>query len=141
VPEPAPPAPEANAGLKLPAEGGDLAFLDGCWKSDAGLKVVPEGLPGHYVYCFSGGTGEASVRAEVLRRDGSLLRTCVTTGTARLEGGVLFIEDQGPVCPGVPDFVPTTVTCMPGMGGAADCKVQSRGAEEIPTRFTFLGKG
>ncbi|MDR1041098.1 MAG: hypothetical protein LBR80_13235 [Deltaproteobacteria bacterium] len=141
TPASASPTPEENAELKLPAEGDDLAFLDGCWKSDAGLIIVPEGLPGHYVYCFSGGTGAASVRVEVHRWDGSLLRTCATTGAARLEGGVLIIEDLGPECSDVPDFVPTTVKCVPGIGGAADCRVQSTGLNEIPTRFTFLGKG
>jgi hypothetical protein len=40
----------------------------------------------------------------VYRRDGRLMRSCATTGTARLDGGALSIEDRGAECAGAQDF-------------------------------------
>lgn len=137
-PDSLPPAPDSE--LRLPADTDDLAFLDGCWKSDAGLHSFPERLPFHYVYCFSGGTGAARVLLEETGRDGTPARTCTTAGTATIEDGILVIVDDGPKCDRGPDFVPVKIECMPGEGGTADCMYHG-GRDPSRTRFTYVGDG
>ncbi|MDR1041097.1 MAG: hypothetical protein LBR80_13230 [Deltaproteobacteria bacterium] len=141
-PEPQPEPPAENAELRLPADGEDLGFLDGCWTSDAGLKSMPEGLPLTYTYCFSGGSGAARVTVEVFGYDGRINRTCETSATARLEGGTLSIRDRGARCAGGGGFTEAAVVCVSSDKGAADCVVQNRGgADTFETRFTYKGEG
>ncbi|MDR1314905.1 MAG: hypothetical protein LBQ12_14745 [Deltaproteobacteria bacterium] len=138
APEPAPRTPAPDAELTLPADTDDLSFLNGCWKSDAGLISYPEGLPFHYVYCFSDGGARALVALQETNPDGSRARTCTTTGTASAEGGVLTIRDDGPKCDMGQNFLPVTVECRPGESGAADC-VYDGGRGPSRTRFTYVG--
>jgi hypothetical protein len=142
-PEPAPAAPpgparpEADSELRIP-EDGDLAFLEGCWKSDAGLVSEPGNHPVWYIYCFDGSQGRASVRVDEQR--GGRTRACRTTGRARMDGKSLVIQDQGARCNSTRRFSPTKVVCSPGKGGAANCTVQSRNKKKLTTRFTYMGK-
>jgi hypothetical protein len=143
APEPAPekPAPPPEGSELAIPDDGNLAFLDGCWKSDAGLVSTPGNHSIYYVYCFDGTAGRASVRIEEQLGRGRTA-TCKTTGRARMDGKSLSIQDQGAKCPGKSgNYSPTRVLCSPGKKGAAACTVQSQSGPKIPTRFTFMGKG
>jgi hypothetical protein len=136
---PKPTEPAQDAELRIP-EDGDLAFLAGCWKSDAGLVSDPGGRPVWYIYCFDGSAGRASVRVDEQRGKGRTT-TCRTTGRAKMDGKSLTIQDQGAKCGGNRQYSPTRVVCSPGKGGAANCTVQSQNRRKLPTRFTYMGKG
>ncbi|MDR1082137.1 MAG: hypothetical protein LBQ79_14575 [Deltaproteobacteria bacterium] len=135
-----PSAPAPGYELTLPGDTEDLAFLNGCWKSDAGLHSFPEHLPFHYVYCFSEGSGTARVLLEETAADGTRARTCAAEGTASIEDGILVILDDGPKCDSGSNFKPVRVECVPGGGGAADCMYYG-GRNPSRTRFTYVGNG
>jgi hypothetical protein len=126
--------------LRIPDNPSDLSFLQGCWKSDAGIVDRINRMPLMYYYCFNGSTGAASVRVEEQDNRGRVRNVCTTTGKARLSGKGVTIRDNGAKCPGsVPNYVPGTVNCAPSSGGSARCTVQSDGGPRIQTRFTYQG--
>ncbi|MDR1312931.1 MAG: hypothetical protein LBQ12_04350, partial [Deltaproteobacteria bacterium] len=139
APELPPGPPEEGAQIRLPPGDGDLSFLEGCWKSEAGLSGTMSGNRLHYVYCF-GTDGAAQVRVEVLDGSGKTAFYCPATGKAEMKSGVLTIKDSGGKCPAdEPDFAETTVVCSPVQGKDADCVIQSQDGEALTTKFTYQG--
>ncbi|MDR3153647.1 MAG: hypothetical protein LBW85_05085 [Deltaproteobacteria bacterium] len=139
LPGDSPEGPAKEAELQLPESGEWVGFLEGCWKSDAGLKAAASGQPIVYVYCF-GSAGEAKVSVEVEGEPGSPGFSCAATGKAEFREGELLIQDGGAKCPAeAPDFSETRVLCSPGKGNKAQCLLQSKRGDPVETRFTYLG--
>ncbi|MDR1037841.1 MAG: hypothetical protein LBT40_15160 [Deltaproteobacteria bacterium] len=134
-PPPEPEKPKAGSELEIPEDAKDLAFLEGCWKSDAGLINSLTRQPLFCIYCFQP-DGKATVRVEELDRSGRLTQTCRATATARLQGGKLRIRDTGARCPNGRRYKPDTVLCSPSKDGAANCTLQSDGGKLARTRIT-----
>ncbi|MDR1041094.1 MAG: hypothetical protein LBR80_13215 [Deltaproteobacteria bacterium] len=140
---PKPPAganrPPRGGQLRIPDNPTDLSFLEGCWKSDAGMVDRINQMPLTYIYCFSP-SGSASVKVQELDRSGSIRNVCTTNGRATLSGGRVIIRDNGAKCPpGIPSYERATVTCTPSPGGAASCRVRNQSGNSFSTRFTFQG--
>ncbi|MDR1080176.1 MAG: hypothetical protein LBQ79_04275, partial [Deltaproteobacteria bacterium] len=127
--------PKPGSELEFPEDATDLAFLEGCWKSDAGLMNSATRQPIFCIYCFKA-DGTATVRVDELNRSGRLKQTCRATATAKLEGGKLRIRDTGAKCPSGTNYVRDTVLCSPSKNGAAECTLQSDGADKYRTRIT-----
>jgi hypothetical protein len=66
---------------------------------------------------------------------------CPTTGTAKLVGGRVRIDDRGATCQGgTRYYYPLDVVCAPSKGGPANCVVHSStNGSRIATRFTYVG--
>ncbi|MDR2459342.1 MAG: hypothetical protein LBE38_00960 [Deltaproteobacteria bacterium] len=136
-----PPKPKIqNSPLELPQdEESGLSFLEGCWESEMGLIDDRTGMPVSYRYCFDT-AGNARIIVEEKDSSGKVLNICNATGVAKLESGVLTIQDSGAMClDGESGYVPTLVTCKAGAQGKADCEVKSEGGNTIPTIFTHVG--
>jgi hypothetical protein len=129
--------PAPGGRLQIPDNPTDLAFLEGCWKSDAGI-FNRSGTPLYCIYCFDG-NGRATAKVEELDERGRVTQTCTGSATARFSGGKLTIRDSGTRCPSGPGYVPDTVICQPSSGGVAVCTLQSDGGSVIPTRITYQG--
>jgi hypothetical protein len=132
APKPSKPKPKPGGRLEIPEGATDVSFLEGCWKSDAGL-TNNWGQPVLCYYCFSG-SGKASMRVEEVGRGSG--RKCTASATAKLTGGGLTIRDTGARCGAGPSYVPSTIRCTPSKGGAANCRVQSDGRPSMSTRIT-----
>ncbi|MDR1313385.1 MAG: hypothetical protein LBQ12_06725 [Deltaproteobacteria bacterium] len=134
-----PRGPAPGSGLIIPAGAKDLSFLKGCWKSDANLLNI-WGNHLVYIYCFKDGSGKASVRIEEVSTSVRRGLVCTTTGTAKLVGGRVRIDDRGATCQGGRSYYPVDVVCTPSTGGPANCVVHSsfNGSRQA-TRFTYVG--
>jgi hypothetical protein len=133
--------PKIQEELIIPEDTQNLAFLEGCWVSDAGLTELISGLPVTYKYCFDT-TGKAKVTVEQFDKDGNFKDSCHAEGNATIEGTTLMINDTGPHCPDSKSrYVPTTVVCsQETTGGAASCNLQSVGGIPLESMFTYAGK-
>jgi hypothetical protein len=126
--------------LVIPDKPGDLGFLEGCWKSDAGMVDKLNQMPVIMWYCFRGGSGQATVRVEELDESGRIRNVCSASGNARLAGRGVVITDSGARCPaGQLGYNPFRIECSPGSGEAASCTVRDGSGAGIKTRFTFQG--
>jgi|GEM_PF-3677755 len=136
APEPAapeePPAeetpPEYNEDLTIPedaAEKNDFSFMEGCWASESkSLVNAQTKKPLIYIYCFDQ-NGKASVKIEEKDNKGRHIDSCRTTAAASFEDGALVITEKGgPKCSRGGRYYPSTVTCYPGDGGAAECGIE-----------------
>jgi hypothetical protein len=134
------PKPKPGSRLTIPDKPTDMAFLQGCWRSDAGIYSSGTKQPLYVYYCFKGSSGDMTVRVEELDPSGRVRTVCTTTGKARLAGRGIVIRDNGAKCPaGHNDYVPDTVECSPASGGAARCTLQSDGGRKLQTRITYQG--
>ncbi|MDR2198790.1 MAG: hypothetical protein LBR53_04940 [Deltaproteobacteria bacterium] len=129
VEKPPPVLAEGDA-LMIPEEGDpdDLAFLKGCWKSDAGLFNSRTTLPVINIYCMDeAGTG--SILIEQYDKKGNHLEDCVGKAKARREGKSVVIENDGPVCAKSNSrFSVDILTCETGKNQRASCRVQNEGS-------------
>jgi hypothetical protein len=142
APPPASPAPFPEGSELVLPEGGtdDLAFLEGCRKSDAGLVVSTTGKPILLYQCFDA-SGNADVRVEVLDGSGAVATVCTSAGKAALEGGSLVIRDGGAKCHGdEADYSPSVVTCTQRGCRAAHCEIRYLKGDSSDSRFTFQGR-
>ena len=104
--------------LVLPEAGtGNIAFLEGCWRSTTTLRDKDSGRPLVTRYCFdSGGQGTATVIAE----DGS---QCSGSATASFNdsGQLLIIEPEDLPCPDRRRYYRSSVTCGADDFGRVSC--------------------
>ncbi|MDR1490799.1 MAG: hypothetical protein LBS65_10040 [Desulfovibrio sp.] len=119
-----PPAPEraevTPQDLVIPEKSSDYKFLEGSWKSDAGLVSKEDGKPIIVIYSFdANGEGTATVK----RGDGD----CVGKARAQFTaGGALRIESEKQVCPtGGRSYAEEIIECSPTGGGRASCRGKS----------------
>ncbi|MDR3175868.1 MAG: hypothetical protein LBU06_04975 [Desulfovibrio sp.] len=106
--------------LVIPEKSSDYKFLEGSWKSDAGLVSKEDGKPIIVIYTFdANGEGKATVK----REDGD----CVGKARAQFTaGGVLRIESEKQVCPsGGRTYAEEIIECSPTGGGRASCRGKS----------------
>jgi hypothetical protein len=137
---PPPPKPKDGDELAIPEDATDLAFLEGCWKSDAGIYNTVTGVPIYVYYCFSSGGGKASVRVDELNSRGGKIRSCNGSANATLSGGKVRIRAGRIRCGGTGRvYVPSTINCSPSSGGAARCTLQSDGGRRLDTKITRQG--
>ncbi|MDR1314904.1 MAG: hypothetical protein LBQ12_14740 [Deltaproteobacteria bacterium] len=141
----APSAPvQAAAGdeLVIPedAEAG-FGFLEGCWQSGGGIVNVKTQLPVIYVHCFAD-DGTAGVTIDEKTATGEHIDSCVSTATASIEDGVLYIRSspEGHRCVKDPEhgYGATAVVCRGARGGKAACVIEGSTEEPIDTPFTRL---
>ncbi|MDR1081771.1 MAG: hypothetical protein LBQ79_12635 [Deltaproteobacteria bacterium] len=130
--------------LVIPKGAADMGFLQGCWKSDAGLSDGRYHQPVLTYFCFSDAGGRATHRTDMLGPSGRSVRaSCTSPGTASLSGGRLVIRVARAPCRGERGaFAPGTVTCVQSSAGAAQCTFQSQGASPAKARITRMaGRG
>ncbi|MBJ7415535.1 MAG: hypothetical protein JHC88_08800 [Niveispirillum sp.] len=95
---------------------GSVDFLNGRWQSRTSLMDSRTGRPLDVTYDFQNGKGTVTVK----RSDGS---ACTGPMAARMAGGKLILDQTGPAaCPDGQSFDPSTVECVPGAGGKAECQ-------------------
>jgi hypothetical protein len=138
---PPPPKPDDGEELTIPEGETDLAFLEGCWKSDAGMFSSYSGLPVTFFFCFSAGGESASVHMDEFDSDGGKESSCRGAAKATLSGGKVRIRTGMVRCEGKAlAYVPRTVNCSPSSSGAAPCTFQSDGQPVFNTRITRQGR-
>lgn len=120
VPPTIPPTVDApEQPLRIPEtakEEGSVDFLNGRWQSRTSLMDSRTGRPLDVTYDFQNGKGTVTVK----RSDGS---TCTGPMAARMAGGKLILDQTSPAtCPDGQSFDPSTVECVPGAGGKAECQ-------------------
>jgi hypothetical protein len=126
--------------LIIPPGAKDLGFLQGCWKSDAGLADTVYGQPVLTYLCFPDGGGRATHRTDMLGPGGRARATCPSSGKASLSGGKLVIRVQMARCKGWNGaFSPATITCTARSAGAAQCVFHSDGGSPARARITRQG--
>lgn len=113
------PEPKKDEALKIPdtaADNKDMAFLNGCWRSetelknDSGEKIVGE-------YCFNKkGRGTRSI----YEKNG---RKCTGPATAKFSGKKLQIESDYAECGNGGRYVPQQIQCT-GSGDTTHCSGQ-----------------
>ncbi|MDR1038874.1 MAG: hypothetical protein LBR80_01650 [Deltaproteobacteria bacterium] len=137
----------------LAAEGDELVipenaeegfgFLEGCWQSGGGIVNTRTELPVIYVHCFAA-DGTATVTIDEKTADGAHLDTCVSSASASIEGGTLYIRSspEGLRCRAVPEavYAATTVVCTGARGGNASCVIEGSTQRPIDTPFTRLSR-
>jgi outer membrane biosynthesis protein TonB len=141
-PAPAPkPKPRYSQGeeLRLPDNPSDLSFLEGCWKTDAGLRNSSTGQPIFDIYCFDG-KGHATERTDEYDNKGRKKQTCTATATATVTGGRLRMRDTGSRCPDGTRYNRVTVQCEPRSGGAAQCNYLNDSGKKARVRITYMGR-
>jgi hypothetical protein len=136
----APPPPKDGDQLVIPDDPTDLGFLEGCWKSDSGMRDRIEGMPMYAIYCFDK-EGKASHSIEMMDSSNKRVRrTCNSSAKATVKGKQLRIRAQSARCGGSRmTFVPSTIQCTYRSASAAVCTFQSDGFGKSPTRITRRG--
>jgi hypothetical protein len=137
--EAGPPEPAVGEEFRLPDDPADLSFLEGCWKTDAGLVNGRTGLPIFTIYCFDG-NGRAAKRIDEYNRKGRKIRSCVGTATASVTGGMMRMRSTAARCGDGDSFIPATVQCEPRSGGAAQCNIVTASGSRTRIRMTYMGK-
>lgn len=140
TPEPKkePPTVGSNE-LKIPTEKSGptpMKFLEGCWKSDAGIFDKLTRKPITVTFCYdANGNGQRTVTYA----DGS---TCKGAAGARLDGTTLEMKaDRAPCANGI-TFSAGTTRCRPDSDGTAHCDNTGEG-ESKPgvTNHRFFREG
>jgi hypothetical protein len=146
VPPPPPPGPDVGSELVIPEDPNDLSFLEGCWKSDAGLKNSSTGMPIVIIYCLDA-NGKGTSTIDLYDNRNRYLERCSGPATSRREGNKVIISNTGPACPkSGTRFTPDYLTCSSGKRGRTACQVENRLSRKnrskpyYDTSFTYHGK-
>lgn len=111
-------APQPPPPLVIPPEAlanGSTDFLNGRWTSRTGLMDSETGRPIEMEYDFQDGQGTATLR----RSDGV---QCSAPAQATMQSGRLVIDQTADAtCPDGQVFQRSTVECVAGQGGRANC--------------------
>jgi hypothetical protein len=121
-PPPTPTPPTGGNELKIPDKPSDVAplkFLEGCWKSDAGVVERRTKKPIVVTYCFG---ADGSGTRTVVYSDG---KTCKGPARAQFDGGTLTIKANPAPCPDGSSFVAETTRCKADAAGTAQCDIMS----------------
>ncbi|MDR2198789.1 MAG: hypothetical protein LBR53_04935 [Deltaproteobacteria bacterium] len=141
------PDPKVGASLSIP-EGGDpndLSFMEGCWKSDAGIKESSSGRPIFDVYCFDK-NGRGTLTTELYDKSGKRIDTCSTSVRVTRSKGQVKVVDNGAKCPKEGfSFTQYALTCTSESKNRTACKYRERNftrdsRKPFDTKFTYLGK-
>jgi hypothetical protein len=139
-------APDVGDSFVIPeGDQDDLSFLEGCWKSDAGLKNSSTGLPLFAIYCLDD-KGQGTSTFELYDKKGKRIDTCVGKAVAKRKGESVVIVNDGPRCKkDGAKFTVDTLTCQSDQSQKTACRVEnnlSRQNTKKPyydSKFTYMG--
>lgn len=120
VQRPAPPPPPADDRMRIPERPADMAFAQGCWRTDP-FQHSPVHAPGVSTYCFDA-EGRGSL---TFRRAGMTCRA--PARLTRNPDGTLSIVDADTTCSDGSAWFADRLICRPGAGGVAVCSGVSVG--------------
>ena len=138
--------PTEGSAFDIPESGdpNDVSFMEGCWKSDAGLFATATGLPVYHIYCFDkGGKGDLSI--ETFDKNGKQTDTCKASASVTRNGKQVTIVESGARCPKTNmRFVAYQMTCSKESDGRTSCvytrRYNSKAQEPFYTKITYMGK-
>jgi hypothetical protein len=129
------------------ADPDDVSFLEGCWKSDAGIQDSVTELPIFAVYCLDA-KGRGTCVFELYDKEGRQTGSCSGGAAAKRSGNTITITNDGPLCAETGRrFTVDVLTCVVGEGGSPSCRVSNPHTRQNPskpyydTKFTYVGGG
>lgn len=137
--------PKVGGAMNIPdGDPNDLSFLEGCWKSDAGVFEVTSKRPVYDIYCFDK-NGRGTLKTELYDKKGNKADTCTTSASATRSANRVVIVDNGAKCPKEKiNFTRYQMNCQKSSNERTQCNIRGRdsgsGQKPFDNKFTYLGK-